>query len=598
MLYALFSINYVWCSSPELLSNDTIRFSDALNYRLIGKGFPDTESPYDRLPSILKGKTRESLWNLSKNSSGLGIRFRSNSPFIAARYELLNNSVMNHMAFTGIKGLDLYCLESDGNWRYVITLRPTGPINQSIMIDNMTATEREYLLYLPLYDGIKSLEIGVALNSTLSLPRVESPRQGGPIVIYGTSITQGGCASRPGMVYSNILSRNLNKECINLGFSGNGRQDLIIAQAMDVLTPSCIIIDCIPNCTLKEVEENTLPFVRHIRKMHPGVPILMMEGPYFPQQAYDNHLQYYLPSKHQAYYEAYLSLLKDDPENLYYLENRLLTGSDREGTVDGIHLTDLGFMRLAEQLTPVISKLLKETPSPSGTRIVAHRGYWDCEGSAQNSLFALRKAAEAGLYGSEFDVLITADTVAIVNHDNTIAGYVIEKTPYEQLKNLKIKNGEQIPTLRQFLEAGKLYPNLQLILELKPHMTPEREKAAVNEVIRQVKLLGMEKQVDYISFSKHICELIHRALPQAQVTILTEKVTPKEAKLTGLTGVDYHYSVFEKNPDYIQSCRDMGLSINVWTVNNPGMIQEFIDQKVDFITTDKPTLAKQIAENQ
>ncbi|MEG1585562.1 MAG: SGNH/GDSL hydrolase family protein [Bacteroidales bacterium] len=572
----------------DTIKNDTIAYTDALNYRLTGKGFHDTEDPYDRLPAGLKGKIREPLWNLSKNSSGMAVRFRTDSHFIAAKYELTMDRVMNHMAFTGIKGLDLYCLEEDGKWHYVMTARPRGKANQVMFVQNMVPAEREYMIYLPLYDGIKSLQIGVGKNSTITAGKVQSPAAGKPVVVYGTSITQGGCASRPGMAYTNILSRMLDKEVINLGFSGNGRLDIEIAQAMDQLDPSCIIIDCIPNCTLTEVEEKTAPFLRHLRQTHPDVPVVMVEGPYFPQQKYDMHLQRYLPSKNTAYRAVYDQLYAENPHCIHYVENKFLTGEDREGTVDGIHLTDLGFQRMAQALYPVVKPLVHET------KVIAHRGYWDCPGSAQNSIFALKKAAEAGVYGSEFDVLITGDSVAVVNHDHTIDGIVITETPFRKLKNKKLKNGEKLPTLEAYLKAGKQYPDLKLILEIKPHPSVAQEERAVAEVVRLVKELGMEEQTEYISFSKYICDCLHRALPDAQVAVLTENVTPQQAAESGLTGVDYHYNVYNNNPDYRGYCDQAGLSTNVWTVNKPEVMQQFIDMHIDYITTDKPVEAKEL----
>ena len=342
------------------VAKDTIHYKDALQLQLIGKGFRHTMSPYDRLPSYLKGKVRDALWELGTNSAGLAVRFRTDSRLIAARYELTMDRVMNHMAFTGIKGLDLYCLEDDGHWRYVITARPKGKVNDLILVNNMPRKEREFMLYLPLYDGIRSLEIGVDKEASIGIPLVESPRKSKPIVIYGTSITQGGCASRPGMVYSNILSRQLDKECINLGFSGNGRQDIEIAQALDSVDASCFVIDCIPNCTLQEVQEKTLPFMRRLRSKHPDVPIIMIEGHFFPQQHYDASLGEYLPKKHKEYRKAFDTLLSENPNNLFYVTSENISGADCEDTVDGIHLTDLGFMRMAKELYPIIKPFVQD----------------------------------------------------------------------------------------------------------------------------------------------------------------------------------------------------------------------------------------------
>ncbi|MEG2945632.1 MAG: glycerophosphodiester phosphodiesterase family protein [Bacteroidales bacterium] len=250
----------------------------------------------------------------------------------------------------------------------------------------------------------------------------------------------------------------------------------------------------------------------------------------------------------------------------------------------------LSIMMLLSGISPLAAQ---DTPK---TKVIAHRGYWDCPGSAQNSISALRNAAEAGVYGSEFDVQITGDTVAIVNHDNTIDGILIGETPFRKIKKVKLKNGEKVPTLKQYLKTGKKYPALKMILEIKPHPTQVQEKAAVAQVVKLVKELDMEDQVEYISFSKYICEQLHEALPEAQVAVLTEHVTPQQAKEIGLTGVDYHYDVFRKNPAYMGYCKDAGLTTNVWTVNKPDVMQEFIDLNVDYLTTDKPAEAQKLVD--
>ena len=138
---------------------------------------------------------------------------------------------MNHMALTGIKGLDLYCLE-DTVWRFAGVGRPSGKENKATLVAHMEPKMREFLLYLPLYDGITDLKIGVDSLSEILLPAINLPVREKPIVFYGTSILQGGCATRPGMAHTNILSRWLNRETINLGFSGNGLLDVEIAEIM------------------------------------------------------------------------------------------------------------------------------------------------------------------------------------------------------------------------------------------------------------------------------------------------------------------------------------------------------------------------------
>lgn len=230
----------------------------------------------------------------------------------------------------------------------------------------------------------------------------------------------------------------------------------------------------------------------------------------------------------------------------------------------------------------------------SNVKVIAHRGYWDTPGSTQNSLVALHRANEVKVYGSEFDVLITADGIPVVNHDNDIQGYIIEKTEYSKLRDLKIKNGETLPTLEQYLIHGKANKNTRLILEIKPHSTKEVEDRAVREIVKMVEALGVKDQTEYISFSFNICKEIVKLNPKAQVAFLGSKVTPKEIKDAGLTGVDFNYSRFEKNPNLVKECHDLGLTVNVWTVNDPEMMKRLIDLKVDFITTDKPEVLLEI----
>ena len=359
-LFSLCSALTLWGTLLAANPTDSIVYHNALDFELQGKAFTHTEGDYDRLPVWLKDSVRTPVWDLSKCSTGMYVRFRTNASSINVRYHLLLDRVMNHMAMTGIKGVDLYMLQNQHDWRYLMTARPKGKVNEMTLVSNMDTVEmREFMLYLPLYDGIESLYIGVPQQASLAKPAVDLPQKEKPIVVYGTSITQGGCASRTGMAYTNILSRKLNRQFINLGFSGNGRQDMEVAQAMDSIDAGCIIIDCIPNCTLDEVKTKTLPFIRHIRKAHPGVPVVMVEGPIFPNQLVDKYLSTYLPSKNEAFYEAFQTMQAENPHFLYFMKSDDFA-FDLEGTVDAVHLTDLGFMRMAEVMFPMLKRLLNE----------------------------------------------------------------------------------------------------------------------------------------------------------------------------------------------------------------------------------------------
>ncbi len=223
------------------------------------------------------------------------------------------------------------------------------------------------------------------------------------------------------------------------------------------------------------------------------------------------------------------------------------------------------------------------------TKVIAHRGFWDTEGSAQNSLASLKKAGEARLYGSEFDVYITADGVLVVNHDDSIPGHRLETATYAQLKDVTLSNGEKLPTLQQYLARGKRQPGTKLILEVKSHKRVVNEDRAVKAIVEMVRRYGVEYQVEYITFSMNVCKELKRQAPYASVSYLNGDVCPADLKALGFEGLDYHYKVLkDTHPEWIQQAKDLGLTINVWTVNTPELMQYFINQKVDFITTDKP----------
>ncbi len=304
------------------------------------------ESPYDRLPAELKTQVREPVWALSRSSAGLSVRFRTNSPAIHLRWTLLNDASMDHMADTGIKGVDLYVKEA-GQWRYVNTARPSGMSNEARLISGMSRELREFKLYLPLYDGIADLEIGIEADASIETP---APAPGRPIIFYGTSITQGGCASRPGMAHTNIIARKLDIDCVNLGFSGNGKMETPIVELMAETGARFYVVECLPNMTAAEVAARTAPLVQRLRAAHPATPIVLVENTRYESAFLDPDLATKIAEKNAVLAAEYRKLIEAGVPQLYYLETVDALGDDHEGTVDGVHLTDLGFLRYADHL--------------------------------------------------------------------------------------------------------------------------------------------------------------------------------------------------------------------------------------------------------
>lgn len=349
---------FLFCLLLTTMAGAQIVYHDASAFPLLGKATEATATRYERLPDSLQHISRKPLWDLGRHSAGLALRFRSNSSCIAARWEVRDNRSMNHMTPTGIKGLDLYCLQ-DGKWIFAGSGRPQGKINKATIVKNMLPQEREYLLYLSLYDGVTSLAIGVDSLSEILQPAVDLPRREKPIVFYGTSILQGGCASRPGMAHTNILERRLNRECINLGFSGNALLDLEIAHLMASVDASMFVLDFVPNATVEQMRERADEFYSIIRRKHPHTPILFIEDPIFTHSPFDTRIAKEVKDKNETLNAIFQSLKQRGEKNIYFLSSRDIIGHDGEATVDGIHFTDLGFMRYAEVLYPILKKHIK-----------------------------------------------------------------------------------------------------------------------------------------------------------------------------------------------------------------------------------------------
>ena len=232
-------------------------------------------------------------------------------------------------------------------------------------------------------------------------------------------------------------------------------------------------------------------------------------------------------------------------------------------------------------------------------KIVAHRGYWRTDGSAQNSITSLQKAAAVGCYGSEFDVWLTADGVPVVFHDATIDGIRIEDTTFATLMNHRLQNGEFIPTLQQYLTEGSRIEGCQLILEIKPHRNEVRDKRIADMCVELVRSLGLEKKTEYISFSKVVCQRLHEITPDSKVAYLNGELSPAQIKEMGLTGIDYNEKVFVKHPEWLQEAKQLGVEVNVWTVDGEENLRHHVNlEGVDLITTNDPEILKGILAEQ
>ena len=242
------------------------------------------------------------------------------------------------------------------------------------------------------------------------------------------------------------------------------------------------------------------------------------------------------------------------------------------------------------------------------TKIVAHRGYW--EGNAENSVASFRKAQEFGLWGSEFDIHLTADGVPVVHHNQTIGELDIQKSNYEEVRANRLANGEHVPTLAEYMAQAARSRECMPVLELKPQTTVEREDELVDKCLQALRPAAPRNvppefasfarrpseptKVVFISFSHHICQELAKKAPGYTVQYLSGDLSPAQLHAEGINGIDYHYSVFQEHPEWVKEAHDLGMSVNVWTVDEPADIRAMRDLGVDQITTNKPALVREI----
>ena len=318
------------------------------------------EGLYRRLPKQPAWEIRDAVDALANHTAGGQIRFSSDCKRIMIRVELKEKSGMYHMPATGQSGFDLYFKE-DGVQRYFRTTRfHQDSIRYTAeLFKSETRKMRTFTLNFPLYNGVNAVMVGVDQGSLVETP--PAFKLEGKIVIYGTSITQGGCVGRPGMAYSNILSRELDMQFVNLGFSGNGRGEPALANLItQVAGKKLIILDYEANAG-NTIMETLGPFVEILRKSHPDIPILIMSRiPYaYDQEGSKSYKDWVDRRDFQEVLVMHRKSTGD--ENIYFLDGSTILGEDYdECTVDGVHPNDLGSMLIADALQPVIEKILSD----------------------------------------------------------------------------------------------------------------------------------------------------------------------------------------------------------------------------------------------
>ena len=336
----------------------TLSWTDVAEWPIEGRAFAERAATYDRLPARAKAVVREAVWDLSRQSAGMLVRFQTNSPELHVRYRLTSDRLaLPHMPATGVSGADLYGLHGQV-WRWIDVARPTKQdVQQRFFADQATEQLRSFQLYLPLYNGVEKLELGTLEGSELQpLPQRRSKQK--PIVCYGTSILHGACSSRPGMAWPAIVGRTLDREVMNLGFSGNGRMELEVGQFLAELDPAVFVVDCLPNMSAEQVAKRTQPLVQQVGAAHQDTWRLLAEDRTFTNAWFFPDKLAAHQERRQALRDAVAALRANGVAGVHLLAGDGLLGADGEAATDGSHPSDLGMTRQAEAVCAALRPLL------------------------------------------------------------------------------------------------------------------------------------------------------------------------------------------------------------------------------------------------
>ncbi len=343
--------------AEEIAVTDTngVKWIDGKALPIEGRCFANVDHYYDRLPATVTTNVNAGVRSMKHHTSGMMFRFVTDSRTLHFKWKPYNAGLaMDHMPSTGVSGIDVYRRDSDGVWRY----RRTGRIYDAEKGGSLTmpwTPGAECIVNLPLYNGIKEFLLGIDETAKITAP---PPRPSGvtkPVVFYGTSITQGGCASRPGMGFVNIVGRMLDVPVVGLGFSGSGRMEFEMSEHLAAIDASCYVIDCAWNMSPELIRSAVVPFVKNLRRLRPDVPIVMTA----PCDVFcGTDPVHNAPNREKAMRGEYLKLVQDGVKGLSWLPREEQLGDDFEGTVDGVHPNDLGMSQIARGMAPAIRNAL------------------------------------------------------------------------------------------------------------------------------------------------------------------------------------------------------------------------------------------------
>lgn len=341
----------VWAQAKKPVYN----YTKATDLTMCGQLMP-TAQPYQRIDSAHYQAMPPVVKRMFTHSAGKSISFITNSKTISAKWCVTNNKPYPNLTAIANKGLDLY-ERLNGTWEYAGVGRPTAQCTEAIVAATMRDGEKQFLLYMPIYDEVTSLEIGVDSGSYIKPAPSPFKKR---VLVYGSSITQGASASRPGLAYPARLARLTGYDVLNLGTSGSAKMEPEVIAMLNDIQTDAYILDCIPNSTEQNIKDRTVNMINAIRAKHPGKPIILLNTIIREQGYTDAKVGSMVAAQNRVTDSIAHMLLQQKTPDFFYIDVSHFLGDDHEGSTDGIHPNDLGSYRFVTKLEPMVADILKK----------------------------------------------------------------------------------------------------------------------------------------------------------------------------------------------------------------------------------------------
>jgi GDSL-like lipase/acylhydrolase family protein/SGNH-like hydrolase/esterase family protein len=346
-----------FCKPIRLLAQtDNIVYTDASTLYISGKFF-NTTNPYQRIDTAKYPALPAPVKRLLTHSAGLAICFTSSSTSVSAKWCINKPLTYSNMTTINSQGLNLY-VQKDGKWQFAGVAKPGNKkCSEAVIVENMVKGEKKFMLYLPTYNELNSLEIGVEQGSTIkSMPDGFKKR----IAVYGSSVTQGASASRSGLAYPAMLSRHFGYDFMNIGMSGSAKMEPAVVDMVNDVEADAYFLDCIPNASVQQIKDRTLNMVMAIQKAHPGKPVILLNSISREQGFVDMKMGATVAAQNKAADSIGHFLLSRHTRDFYFIDVKYFFGDDHEASTDYAHPNDLGNYRFVQKLEPILADILKK----------------------------------------------------------------------------------------------------------------------------------------------------------------------------------------------------------------------------------------------